>query len=270
MPANEVRDQSVVAILSTHGLDRRAGESLRAFLAAGGGILVAASQDVDATVLSTLLQWQPAIAPRDARRTRVLAATDLRHPVFKPFDAVAANFGQVLFDRAWELGAGEGWRVAARFTDGTPALIERETVQVAEATPGRVLVFTSDLDRRWNDFPLHPTFVPFTQEAVRYLGARPPAVTSYLVNDVPAGTPALPGFARVAGRDVAVNVDPRESSVDRLSPVEFQKLVTRTASGAQPRAQRLARETESHQNYWRYGLMLLLATLVVEAFVGSR
>jgi hypothetical protein len=95
-------------------------------------------------------------------------------------------------------------------------------------------------------------------------------VTSYLVNDVPAGTPAVPGFARVAGRDVAVNVDPRESSVDRLSPVEFQKLVTRTASGAQPRAQRLARETESHQNYWRYGLMLLLATLVVEAFVGSR
>ena len=69
---------------------------------------------------------------------------------------------------------------------------------------------------------------------------------------------------------MAVNVDPRESRVDRVTPAEFQRMVTRTTAGLQPRAQRFARETESHQNYWRYGLMLLLATLVVEAFVGSR
>ncbi len=271
-PAAEVRDQSVIMMLSTHGLDRRAGDTLRAFLAAGGGLFVAAAPDVDASVLSTLLQWQPQFAPRDARRARVLAATDLRHPVFRPFDAVAANFGQVLFQRAWEIDAGAAWRVAARFTDGTPALVERlvDAEPGPEGTPGRVLLFASDVDHRWNDFPLHPTFVPFTQEVARYLGARPPIVSSYLVADVPPGTPAVPGFARVAGRPVAVNVDPRESSVERVTPIEFQKLVTRSAAGAQARGQRLARETEGQQNYWRYGLMLLVATLVVEAFVGSR
>lgn len=264
MSESDIRDQSVVALLSTHGLDRRAGDRLRAYLAAGGGLFVAASADVDPTVLSTLLEWQPQLAPRDVRRARILAATDLRHPVFRPFDAVAANFGQVLFDRAWSLDAGAGWRVAAQFTDGSPALIER--VQ----NGGRLMLFASDVDRRWNDFPLHPTFVPFTQEIARYLGARPSVTASYLVGDVPAGTPAVPGFTQVGARTVAVNVDPREASADRLTPVEFQKLVTRTTAGTRARVERLARETEGQQNYWRYGLMLLMATLVVEAFVGSR
>lgn len=261
---NDIRDQAVIALLSTHGLDRRAGDMLRAYLAAGGGLFVAASADVDPTVLSTLLQWQPQLTPRDVRRARVLAATDLRHPVFRPFDAVAANFGQVLFDRAWSVDAGAGWRVAAQFTDGSPALIER--IQ----SGGRLMLFASDVDRRWNDFPLHPTFVPFTQEIARYLGARPALVSTFLVSDVPSGTPAVPGFAQVAGRMVAVNVDPREASADRVTPLEFQKLVTRTAAGTQARVERQARETEGQQNYWRYGLMLLMATLVVEAFVGSR
>ena len=133
-----------------------------------------------------------------------------------------------------------------------------------------MLLFASDVDRRWNDFPLHPTFVPFTQEVARYLGARPPAVSSYLVSDVPAGVPPAPGFARAGSRTVAVNVDPRESSMERLTPIEFQQMVTRTSGAGQARVQRLARETEGQQNYWRYGLMLLLATLVVEAVVGSR
>jgi hypothetical protein len=47
-------------------------------------------------------------------------------------------------------------------------------------------------------------------------------------------------------------------------------MVTRTASQARPRLARLAADTERQQNYWRYGLMLMLATLVAEAFVGSR
>lgn len=264
MTASQIAEQSGIMILSTHALDRRVGEALRGFLAAGGGLFVAAGPDVDPSVLSTLLDWRPAMAPRDARAAVTLAATDLRHPVFRPFDAVAANFGQVAFSRAWSIDPGSTWRVVARFTDGAPALAERP------AGAGKVLLFTSDVDRRWNDFPLHPAFVPFTQEVARYLGARPAAVSTYLVADVPPGIAAKPGLVQANGRTIAVNVDARESAVDRVAPAEFQKLVTRASAATEPRAERLARETEGQQNYWRYGLMLLLATLVVEAFVGSR
>jgi hypothetical protein len=266
----QVRDQSVIALLSTHGLDRHVGETLRAFLDAGGGLFIAAGQDIDPSVLSTLLGWQPPLMPRDARNAGVLAATDLRHPVLRPFDAVAANFGQVVFDRVWNIDAGSSWRVVARYTSGTPALAERISDASPGATAGRVLLFTSDVDRRWNDFPLNPAFVPFSQEIARYLGARPPALSSYLVGDAPTGAPARPGIVTVGNRRVAINVDPRESTVDRVTPAEFVALVTRTSAAGVPRAVRLAQQTEGQQNYWRYGLLLMLATLVVEAFVGSR
>ena len=267
----QVRDQSVIAILSTHGLDRRVGETLRAFLAGGGGLFIAAGPDLDPSVLSTLLGWQPPIAPRDARHAGVLAATDLRHPVLRPFDAVAANFGQVVFDRVWDIDAGSAWRVLARYTNGAPALAEHVSDAAAGAAAvGRVLLFTSDVDRRWNDFPLNPAFVPFSQEIARYLGARPPAASSYLVVDAPAGIPARPGIVTAGNRTVAINVDPRESTVERVTPSEFLSLVTRSSASGAPRAVRLAQQTEQQQNYWRYGLLLMLATLVVEAFVGSR
>ena len=58
--------------------------------------------------------------------------------------------------------------------------------------------------------------------------------------------------------------------MERVTPIEFQKLVARASGASQPRLVRLARQTEAQQNYWRYGLMLMLAALVVEAFVGSR
>jgi hypothetical protein len=264
MTADQIGGESVVVLLSTHGIDRRAGEPLRAFVKGGGGVFAVAAPALDPAVLSTLLGWDPAIAPREVRNAGVLAATDLRHPVFRPFDAVAANFGQVAFDRAWRIDTATGWRVVARYTDGSAALAERA------GADGRVLLFTSDLDRRWNDFPLHPAFVPFAQEVVRYLGARPPSVSGYAVADVPAGVPATPGIVRAGNRTLAINVDPRESTLDRLTPAEFEKMITRTASTAVPRAERLAHQVEASQNYWRYGLMLLLATLVLEAFAGSR
>ena len=291
MPADRVREQSVIMVLSTHGLDRRAGDSLRAFLRGGGGIFIAGGPDVDAAVMSTLLDWQPPLTPGEVRDAGVLAATDLRHPVFRPFDAVAANFGQVMFARAWQIDPGPDWRVVARYTNGGAAVAERVPVDpssasgppragsrgdgaqgrgVSAAATGRVLLLTSDVDRKWNDFPLNPAFVPFAQEVARYLGARPPVVSAYLVADVPAGVAARPGFVQTGSRTLAVNVDPRESSVEHLTPAEFQRLVTRSSGASQPRAVRLARQTEGQQNYWRYGLMLMLVALVVEAFVGSR
>ena len=264
MTPAEIAGESAVALLSTHGLDRRAGDTVRGYLQSGGGLFVAASPDVDPAVLSTLLGWTPSLQPKEVSHVGVLAATDLRHPVLRSFDAVAANFGQVPFERAWQIDTRNGWRVVAQYTNGQAALAERT------GGPGRVLLLTSDVDRRWNDFPLHASFVPFVQESARYLAARAPAISAYLVGDVPAGVAPKPGLVESGGRVLAVNVDPRESRIDRVTPSEFQTLVTRTVSQARPRAERLAAQTEGQQGYWRYGLVLMLAALVVEAFVGAR
>jgi hypothetical protein len=62
----------------------------------------------------------------------------------------------------------------------------------------------------------------------------------------------------------------RESAIERMTPAEFVQSVTRTAAVRPQVEARHAREREAAQGWWRYGLALMLATLVVEAFVGAR
>ena len=108
----------------------------------------------------------------------------------------------------------------------------------ARAVRGRALVFASDLDGRWNDFPRHATFLPFLREAVDYLAGPGPRAAEYVVGDVPAGVPAQPGFAQVptAGRGgrrwAAVNVDPGELDPTRMSEAEFGAAITRLQDAA--------------------------------------
>jgi hypothetical protein len=192
-----------------------------------------------------------------------LSITDLRHPVFRPFGALAANLGRVRFEHAWRLPS-DGWDVAARFADGAPALLERAQGK------GRVVLFASDLDRRWNDFPVQPSFVPFAVEAVRYVSSVDQRVSDYAVSDVPAGIPPRPGIYKFGSGNeaIAVNVDARESDATRMTPEEFAAAVQRAPDRTVRSAQVLAGEAEERQGYWQYGLMLMIGALVAESFVG--
>jgi hypothetical protein len=263
MSAADLDRDSVIVLLSTQGIDRRARDALGRVLAAGGGVFIAAGPNVDSSVLSAALAWTPPLAARERDDPGAFAATDLRHPIFRPFGSASADLGQVSFARAWESSGASPWRALAEYTDGPPALLERR----AEA--GRVMLFTSDLDRRWNDFPLQAAFVPFVQEIVRHLAGSVPARTAFLVADVPADVPAQPGVvARRGGGRAVVNVDPRESGVERLDATAFERSLTRTAPAAGAGPVRRAAQIEAQQSYWRYGLILMLVALVAESFVG--
>jgi hypothetical protein len=209
-----------------------------------------------------MFNWHPAMAGTEIASAIAVSATDLRHPIFRPFGSLAANLGQVHFDRAWRLNA-DGWDVAARFTDGSPALLERREGQ------GRVVVFASDFDRRWNDFPLHPAFVPFAIESVRYVSGARDRGRDYLVGVSPDGSDARPGVyrAKADGRAIAVNVDTRESATAVVPPDEFVAMVERVSPVSAATGAR-AQQIEARQNYWQYGLLLMLATLIAESFVG--
>ncbi|MCA1562784.1 MAG: BatA domain-containing protein [Acidobacteria bacterium] len=264
MASGELAQHAAIVLLSTRGVDRRARETVSGFVRSGGGLLVAAAPDVEAPVLSMLLDWRPALAmvEHDSDPGR-LSVTDPRHPIFKPFGALAANLGQVRFDRAWRMPATAG-DVMARFTDGSAALIERREGH------GRVILFASDLDKRSNDFPLHPAFVPFAIEAVRHASGTRDAGRDYVVGQAPPGAGPDPGvYTAVPGaRRVSVNVDPRESGTARVTLEEFTRMVQRVEQVPAAAASARAREVEARQSLWRYGLILMLGVLVVESFVG--
>ena len=51
-------------------------------------------------------------------------------------------------------------------------------------------------NNRWNDFPLHATFVPFVHEVVRYLASARAHAVDYLIGDAPAGVKPRAGHRR--------------------------------------------------------------------------
>ena len=264
MKGEELSKNAAVVLLTTRGFDRRVHDTVAAYLAQGGGVLVAAGPEVDPSVLAGILDWRetPRILDRQDKPL-ALSATDLRHPIFRPFGGLSANLGQVRFDRLWRVDP-NGWNVAARFTDGTPALLERA------AGSGRLALFASDVDRRWNDFPLHPAFVPFAIEAVRYVVGGDRAGRDYTVSQAPAGAQPRPGVYRIApdNRAVVVNVDTRESGTTRMTPDEFNGMLQHMEVPAAATANVRAQQAEARQHYWQYGLVLMLAALVAESFVG--
>jgi hypothetical protein len=58
--------------------------------------------------------------------------------------------------------------------------------------------------------------------------------------------------------------------VERMTPAEFTGAVTRSGAADRRSDRRRGQEREASQGLWRYGLALMLVTLVAEAFVGAR
>src|SRR5690606_36287661 len=130
-------------------------------------------------------------------------------------------------------------RTLLAIENGTPLMLEQDLGE------GRMLLFASPLDRRWNDLAIHPLFVRFVAEATAWLaGARFDAAsatvgapldasslrrgggqvfdprgerTTMLTDDAQAlrFIPEVAGFYEVRGGGrsdfIAVNADPRES-----------------------------------------------------------
>ena len=163
---------------------------------------------------------------------------------------------------------GADCQTLARFTSGEPALVD------CGAGDGRAMVFASDLNNRWNDFPLHPSFVAFLHEAVSYLSSARPHAAEYLIGDAPPGIPRTPGIVAVQegprARSVAVNVDPREGDRARLSAEDFQAAVMRLKDVGVSEARVQASEQEDRQHLWQYVLALMIVALACEGLVASR
>ena len=255
----------VIALLSTRAVAQRGRERLAEFVRGGGGLLVAAGPDVDSAILKDALagvvetSWEGRPA-----QALSFAPDDSRHPVFRLFGG-AGTLGNVAFSRAVRITAPAAASVIARYSDGSPALVEERT------NGGRVLVFGSDVNYRWNDFPLQPAFVPFVHETMRYLASPRASRTEYIVGELQtATTPGVIDLPAPAGRRIAVNVDPRESDPGRMTADTFQAGISRLNAASARSQQAAARQQEDGQFLWWYGLLLMVVSLAAEGILGRR
>ena len=202
--AIELEELDVVVLANVAALPAERVAVLAEWLKRGGGILVAPGDRVDPaaydrTMLPLLPQslrdpidttWGATAQDRDSRALR-LVKWEADHSIFAPFSTTAPELADAKFHKIVLLGpttATADRKVLARFTNGAAAMIE------ASIGAGRTILYTSTLDRDWNDLPIHPGFLPLMQQTVRHLARKHAQVsaTDHLVgSSVALPTPDL-------------------------------------------------------------------------------
>jgi hypothetical protein len=198
--AIELEELDVVVLANVAALPAERAAVLAQWARRGGGILVAPGDRVDPaaydrTMLSLLPQslrdpidttWGATPQDRDSRALR-LVKWEADHSIFAPFSTTAPELADAKFHKIVLLGPTTDTadrKVLARFTNGAAALVE------ASIGAGRTILYTSTLDRDWNDLPIHPGFLPLMQQTIRHLARKHAQVsaTDHLVG----GSVALP------------------------------------------------------------------------------
>lgn len=180
--AIELESFDVIVLANVPALTAERVNVIAQWVRAGGGILVAPGDHVDPaaydrTMLPLLPQtlrdpidttWGAQPEDRDSRALR-LVKWEADHPIFTEFSKSATDLADAKFFKISLLGpttATADRKVLARFTNGAAALVE------ASIGAGRTLLFTSTLDRDWNDLPLHRGFLKLMQQATRHLARK--------------------------------------------------------------------------------------------------
>ena len=187
--------------------------------------------------------------------------------------------------------------VLMRLEDGSPLLIEHPIGE------GRALIFTSSLDREWNDLPLQPVFVPFMAQLSSYMAGddristaarlggtlssrsmgfsggqifRPDGETALGLAGAGAGGEVIVdqiGFYEVLAsgqtESVAVNIDAQESDVTSMPDNGFIRWSELGSGPVQDAGGSMEIVDDASTDLWPLILFLLLALVIVESWVGN-
>ena len=149
------------------------------YVAAGGGLIVTVGSNVDSLLYEQRFGGEEGLMPCnfvrpvgdafDREQFRVLATVKYEHPIFAPFkEPNHGDFGKARFYRIFQaVPTGTNTTVIAAYDDGSPALFEKPYGSL-----GRVLCFTSTIDREWNDLPIRAVYLPFLHESIKYLALK--------------------------------------------------------------------------------------------------
>ena len=173
----DLAQYDVVFLLNVRSVGAKAAE-LQRFVENGGGLFVAVGDQVDpdlyarelGALLPMSLHVEKSATPREGGGAGPahFAEVDFNHPALSVFTGEAregllgARTYRYLLARPARPG-GPPARVLAAFDDGAPALVE------GQRGKGRVLLFTSSVDRDWSDWAIRTSFLPALQRFAAYL-----------------------------------------------------------------------------------------------------
>ncbi len=212
---DSIKQFDVIILANLNRITSVEAERIMSYVNEGGTIMITVGDQVDSSGYQQLLGstdtslmpctlMQAVGDPIGKDEFQVIASVDYRHPIFVSFsNPNHGDFGKGRFYRYFQAVPTPEATVIATFDNGNPALIEKMYGN------GRVLCFTSTIDREWNDMPIHGVYLPFLHETIRYLAiAHGTDIPDYMVGD---GI-EYKGSKDTAGKEVAV-YDPDKKEV---------------------------------------------------------
>ena len=163
-------DYDVVFLLNVRSLGEKAPE-LVDFVERGGGLFLAMGDEVDPDryelELKRILPAPLHVVKTADRSAARFAEVDWDHPALAVFSGPAREGLESVRTFRYMLLKPErkdaSSRVLVRFEDGSPALVEARRGQ------GRVMLFTSTVDREWSDWSIRTSFLPAMQRIAAFL-----------------------------------------------------------------------------------------------------
>jgi hypothetical protein len=282
-----------IIVADAGGLDPAGASLLEDYVNAGGALLMAFGPRSNGlrAVPVTAQPFHPVASRSEAAS---IGTIDTSHPALRGVDGLRA----ARFFRYAGIQPGTEDAVLMRLDDGTPLLIERKVGN------GHVLLFTSTLDRQWNDLPVQSAFVPliagladhmlggagFSSQAAlgSVLALQALGLTGGQIFD-PSGDPALGlgggagagvmldqvGFYEIAGGGtselVAVNFDPAESDLTAIGDDTLARWegLGRAQTPAAVPADAPSGTAQRLTPLAAWLLALLLAVIVMESWLGN-
>ena len=168
----------VLVLANVARLSSDEARRITTYVAGGGGLIVTVGDNIDIDAYAQHLGGEIGLMPCnfvrpvgdafDRQQFRVLATVEYEHPIFAPFkEPNHGDFGKARFYRLFQAVPTENATIIASYDDGSPALFEKPYGNL-----GRVLCFTSTIDREWNDLPIRAVYLPFLHESIKYLALK--------------------------------------------------------------------------------------------------
>lgn len=312
-------DFDLVILSNVEQLGSELIDELKRFVGDGGGLFITLGDRVDPELYN---QSFGDLLPRPLRGIkkvflpgeggRRLKEEGIEHPIVRIFRAPgggrlgSANFFKIYLVEPSPEAVGD---IILRYDNGAPALLERKWGK------GRVIVFTSTIDRDWNDLPIRTTYLPLIHQISQYLAR---TLTGEEGEEILVGQPKtlsweekeeairvidpqgkmttlpgkvkegrreavyletrIPGLYNVAGQRedegklseaaFAVNVDPAESNLVKISHEETSQLLGEEAVEFVREDYQLSREGGKGERAYKLWGPLLFCLLILAAFEG--
>ena len=167
-------DFSVIFLANVGKISNSLRGGLTNFVREGGGVVFSLGDNVNAKEydfsFGDLLPAELVEVKGKSEGEREFESIDFQdftHPILEVFaEGKEGDLTRASFYQYFATQVKTSAKVVLGLENGQPLLIEGE---LAYPGAGRVFLFTSTLDRGWNNLPAKPVFLPLIQQTVRYL-----------------------------------------------------------------------------------------------------